>query len=213
MGTSTVRKFYFVIAGLLIAASLSAAMAVNSTTARAAASSNTNAHWVVVDYQTHPLPKALCDHVRAALGPVIAHAHPACDATSTLLILHEDGPIPNAQCGSCGGDGGCNAQSHSWQQFYAASVFGLAFYFQQTGTFSWDYCHTPTDSGHNCTRNMSYSPGVTVANTACSDYDSGGLAYAEGDYQVAMIGFGSTYSLVAHCDQNGNIYDPSVTAE
>jgi hypothetical protein len=93
------------------------------------------------------------------------------------------------------------------------STFGAEYYYQQTGTFTYDGCHTPKDSNHNCVNNMSYSPGITVSNTYCGDYTSGGKAYAQGDYLVSMLGVGSTSNLLASCDQYGNIYDPSVVAE
>ena len=67
----------------------------------------------------------------------------------------------------------------------------MDYYYQQTGTFDYNGCNTPTDSGHNCTRNMSYTPGTTVSNTYCGDYTSGGKAVAEGDYLVAIFGLGS----------------------
>ncbi|MFI5273031.1 MAG: hypothetical protein ACHQ4H_08380 [Ktedonobacterales bacterium] len=200
------RKISSFVAGLLIALSLFTAMVMQAPTTHAAARSS---HWVVVAHETRPLPKAVCDRVRA-MNPKLAAASQVCDVTSTLMVLRADGPSPQMVCGTCGG-GGCYAQSTSWKQFFSSSGF-VSFYYQQTGTFTYDGCHTPSDSGHNCTRNMSYSPGVTVANTFCGDSISGGKAYAEGDYLVAVFGVGSTNVLHASCDQNGNISDPSMSA-
>jgi hypothetical protein len=97
-------------------------------------------------------------------------------------------------------------------QYYSLSTFGLAYYFQHSGTFNYNGCNTPTDSYQNCTRNMSSSPGVSLANTYCGDYASGTTAYAEGDWLVTIAGWANTQTLTASCDVNGNIQDGSINA-
>jgi hypothetical protein len=198
------------IAGLLIAFGLFAGMAMQAPTTHAAASSS---HWVVVHRQTFQLPKATCDRIKA-ISSDAATAHSACEVTSALMVLQSNASSPYAVCGTCGGGGGtCTAHSKSWLQYYEMSTLLASYYYQQSGTFTYDGCHVPTDSGHNCTRQMSYSPGVSVSNTYCGDYSSGGKAYAEGDYLVAVLGIGSTSTLVATCDSSGNIHDPSLIAD
>lgn len=204
------RKMMATIAGLLIAFGLFAGMAMQAPTTHAAASSS---HWVVIHRQLIQLPKATCDRIKA-MSSDAATAHSACEVTSTLMVLQPATSSPYSVCSTCGGGGGtCTAHSKSWLQYYEMSTLPVSYYYQQSGTFTYDGCNVPTDSGHNCTRNLSYSPGVSVSNTACYDHTSGGKIYAEGDYLVAVLGFGSTSTLVATCDQNGNISDPSLIAD